>query len=298
MNWAGAAILSAGTSAAVSIFDSHLITRRLPGMRSFILMVGIFHIVPSLIFMALFPLPAGVSINIVLLTLLSGIIRTVSILILFYCLTKEEVSRVVPVTSTYPVFVAILAVPLLGEHLSSLEWLAIFIVVAGAITISFRQSPSGSFILNRLTALLFLSSLFMAVADLISKYVLGFISFWNVFWLEALLVSSVFLVISARPLVFRQIVQVKQKLSGFILFVADELFAIVGLILATWSRAEGPVSLVSTITSSRPMFVLIYALILSRFLPGFLAWQSGSWVLILRIIGIVMIVGGLAIIYL
>jgi len=75
-------------------------------------------------------------------------------------------------------------------------------------------------------------------------------------------------------------------------------FRTAGLILSTWSRAEGPVSLVSTITGSRPMFVLIYALILSRFLPGFLAWQSGRWMLAMRVIGTVMIVGGLAIIYL
>jgi uncharacterized membrane protein len=298
MNWAGTAILSAATSAAVNIFDSHLITKRLPGMRSFIFMVGIFHMIPSLVVMGLYPLPANVDIDIVLLALLSAVIRSVSILILFYCLTREEVSRVVPVMNTYPIFVAILAVPLLGEHLRSVEWFAVFIVVVGAVTVSFRQSPSGTVVVSRLTALLFVSSLLMAVADLISKYVLGFISFWNVYWLEALLISVLFIVISARSTVFKQLTRIENKLSCLILFIADELFATIGLILATWSRAEGPVSLVSTITSSRPMFVLVYALILSRLLPGFLEWQSGGLMLVFRLAGTAMIVGGLAIIYL
>jgi hypothetical protein len=58
------------------------------------------------------------------------------------------------------------------------------------------------------------------------------------------------------------------------------------------------VSLVSTIASSRPIFVVIYALILSRTSPMFLEWQSGKGMLALRLIAIAMIVSGIAIIYL
>ena len=38
---------------------------------------------------------------------------------------REEVTRVVPVIGTYPVFVALFAIPLLGERLSGLQWLAV-----------------------------------------------------------------------------------------------------------------------------------------------------------------------------
>jgi len=58
------------------------------------------------------------------------------------------------------------------------------------------------------------------------------------------------------------------------------------------------VSLVSTIISSRPIFVLTYALILNRVLPTFLEWQPGRRMLALRLIATAMIVSGIAIIHL
>jgi hypothetical protein len=65
-----------------------------------------------------------------------------------------------------------------------------------------------------------------------------------------------------------------------------------------WAMETGPVSLVSAIASSRPIFVLIYALILSRTLPMFLEWQSGKLMLAIRVVAAVLIVGGISIIYL
>jgi len=70
-------------------------------------------------------------------------------------------------------------------------------------------------------------------------------------------------------------------------------------VLLFWALETGPVSLVSAIVGgSRPVFVFIFALILSRIWPMFLEWQSGRVALILRIMATVMIVGGLTIIYL
>jgi len=65
-----------------------------------------------------------------------------------------------------------------------------------------------------------------------------------------------------------------------------------------WAMERGPVSLVSTISSSRPIFVVIYALILSRVSPMFLEWRRGKVMLALRLIATAMIVSGIAIIYL
>jgi uncharacterized membrane protein len=83
------------------------------------------------------------------------------------------------------------------------------------------------------------------------------------------------------------------------LLVLNETLAVTGIILIFWAMANGPVSLVSTITGSRPIFVLVFALILSRFRSGFLLeGQSGKGTLALRLIATAMIVGGIAIIYL
>jgi hypothetical protein len=83
---------------------------------------------------------------------------------------------------------------------------------------------------------------------------------------------------------------------GLILF--NEILAPAAIVISFWAMARGPVSLVSTLTSSRPIFVVIFALILSRLAPSFLESQSGRGMLIVRLVATVMIVGGIAIIYL
>ncbi len=205
----------------------------------------------------------------------------------------------VPVVYTYPIFVAIMAVPLLGESLYYLEWLAIIMVVAGAVTISFRQSPTGSTTWpSKLLLLLFGSSILMAMADIVSKYVLAYISPFNLFWLTTLGLSGIFLLVSLRPHIIKQLMNMKQKGPTIALVTANELIIPVAIILSFWALERGPVSLVSTIISSRPFFVLIFAIILSRIAPTFLEWQPGRRLLALRLVAIVMIISGITIIHL
>jgi len=218
---------------------------------------------------------------------------------MLYSLKREEVSRVIPVVYTYPIFVAIMAVPLLGENLYYLQWLAIIIVVAGAVMVSVRRSPHGSATwLSKPLLLLFGSSLLFAMADIATKYALAYISFWNLFWLSALCMSVIFLLVSMRPHIIRQLINMKQRNSVLALLAFNETLAPVGIVLSFWALQRGLVSLVSTIVSSRPIFVIIFALVLRRISPMFLEWQSGKRMLALRLIAITMTVGGIAIIYL
>ena len=76
------------------------------------------------------------------------------------------------------------------------------------------------------------------------------------------------------------------------------MLAPAAIALSFWAIERGPVSLVSTILSSRPIFVFIYALVLGRFFPVFLEWSSTRKALVIRVIAIAMIFGGIAIIQL
>ena len=218
---------------------------------------------------------------------------------MLYTFKKEEVSRVIPIVYTYPLFVAIMAVPLLGESLRHLEWLAIVIVVAGAVIASFRQSASGPTTWRGKTFLLLLgAALLLAMADITSKHVLASISFWNLFCINAFCMSIPWLLLSTRRHIFRQLMNMKQRNSSLAIIAFNELLSPLAIVLSLWSIERGPVSLVSTIVSSRPIFVLIYALILSRALPTFLEWQPGRRMMAYRIIATTMVVSGIVIIHL
>ncbi|MEA3253593.1 MAG: EamA family transporter [Chloroflexota bacterium] len=298
MNWISTAILAAAIMGMVSILDSHLLSRRMPGLRAFLLPVGIIHLVYGSLLFVFFPLPEGAAAGPVLVAVASAMLRTAAVFIILDSLKREEVSQVIPVVYTYPVFVAVMAGPLLGESLNSLQWLAIAMVVLGAVMSSVEQVPSGSFHWRSRMLILFASSLLLAAADVASKYALASISFWNMCWIGAFCMSGTFLLISVRPHVIRQLINMKQRNSAMRLIALDEVLAPLGILLSFWALERGPVSLVSAILSSRPAFVLMAALILSRLSPVFLLWRSGRAMLILRLIATAMVVGGIAIIYL
>lgn len=299
MDWVSIAILSAAIFAVVNIVDSHLLSKRLPSLRAFLLPVGVFQLTFGLLIFWLFPLPKGTDALPILVAVASGLCRATAASAMLYSLRREEVSRVIPVIYAYPILVAIIAVPLLGETLAYLQWLAIIIVVAGAVMVSIKQNPSGTTVwLGKPFLLLLGSSLFFALADIASKYALNYISFWNMFSITVFCLSGSFLLFSARPSVINQLVNMKGRNSSLALLSFNEILAPTASVLSLLAMKSGPVSLVSTIIGSRPLFVVIFAFILSRVLPRFLNWQSDGGMLVLRLVAIAMIFTGIAIIYL
>lgn len=298
IDWASLAILSAALLGVVHVVDSHLITRRMPSLRAYLLPLGLAVLVFGLVVIYLFPLPRSLAAGALIAAIVSGILRTTSLGIVLYALKTEEVSRVIPVLHTYPVFVAMMAVPLLGEALSYLEWMAIVVVVTGVVMVSVRLSPGNSVAwFSKTFFLLVGSSLLMATADVASKYALGGLSFWNMFAINNFCLAAIFLLISLRPHILRQLANIRQG-KAVALLALNEILAALGMLLLFWAMQRGPVSLVSTIVSSRPIFVFIYALALSRISPAFLVGHADRRTQIMRLIGIMMIFGGITIIYL
>jgi len=298
MDWVTLAILSTATLGVVNIFDSHLISKRMPSFRVYLLLVGAVMLTYGLVLFFLFPLPPDISPRILLVAIGQGFGRILGVILMLYVFRTEEVSRAVPVVYAYPIFVALMSAPLLGESLSLLEWLAVFIVVAGAVIVSIRRSLSGAIALGKPFLLLVGSALLFAVTDVASKYVLSQLSFLSLFWLSAFCMAVVSFTISVRPDTFRQLGEMRRKRPAIGLLIFAESISVVGIILSLWAIQLGPVALVSTINASRPIFVVFFALVLSRTSPMFLEFAPGKGLLALRLVASAMIVSGIAIIYL
>ncbi|NIM99130.1 MAG: hypothetical protein GTO24_13930, partial [candidate division Zixibacteria bacterium] len=190
--------------------------------------------------------------------------------------------------------------PLLGESISPLQWVAIIIVVGGAVTVSFKQNPFGAAVFpGRPFLALAIASLLLALGDITSKYALAYFSFWNMFSVNAFSIFGLFFVFSMRPHVLRQLKDMRQRNRSLGLMAFNESLMPVALTGSFWALSMGPVSLVSTIISSRPIFVAIYAAILNHISPRFLVQSTTSKaMLVFRLIATAMIVGGISIIYL
>ena len=298
MDWAGMAIISAALLGVASVIDSHLLSKRLPSVRAFLLPVSFIHLTYSTVWFYMYPLPEGLGMIPLLAIIGSGVFRTAAILIMLNILKKEEVSRVIPIIYTSPIFVAVLAVPLLNESLSLLQWVAIVIVVVGAVLITAERSPAGARRgVGRMFLLLFVSSLLWAISDICRKYALDFMSPMNGFCISTFVMAGTFLLVSLRPVIIKQLRDVAQKKHVFGYILLDETVSVIGIVLQFRAMEKGPVSLVATIIGSRPVFVALYSIALSFILPEFLIRFPNKKVMAIRLVAIAMIFAGISIIY-
>jgi bacterial/archaeal transporter family protein len=296
VSWIHAALVSAAIMAVVSVFDSHLVSKRFAGIRPFMLLVGCIHLAFAIVLSVAAPLPSGAGTTFVGMGFLSSFIRTGAIIILLDGLRHREVSTVIPVIYTYPMFVAVIAFLWLGERLAWQQWLAIAIVASGAVLISLNREPSRVQMGRPRSMLIVLASLLFALADVTGKVALEQIDFWNLFWIGAMVMGGVFLVVSLRPRVIRSVVTLPERGRTLALVALNEVIAPVGIVISYWALQRGPVSLVSTLLSTRPLFVLLFALLLSRWAPGFLYWSGGRRLVAVRVIATLMIVAGVSVI--
>ena len=251
------------------------------------------HLGAALIILGLHPFPEGVDAIPLLVAIASGLVRSVGVVLMFQVMRSEEVSRVIPVINIFPIFVAILAVPLLGETLGYLQWLAILMTVAGAVFISIRRGAEGGRVrLHKSFLLLLAASLSMGLANIASKYALNYISFWNMYSINDICVSGVFILLAVRPRIIKEIKEMSSRNHILALLTFDEGLVIIGLVLGFWAMQQGPISLVSTILSVRPFFVFIYALALSRLFPAVLGEHFSRGIIMVKIVSIALVVGG------
>ena len=207
----------------------------------------------------------------------------------------EEASRASAIIHTFPVFVAVLAVVFLGETLASGQWVAILVVVAGAIIISVWGSRGGKIIrLNKAFPIQIGASMFTAAGLLTGKYALEELPVWFVYSTRQYGMGIMFAFLW-RPGAFEELFGALRSWRTFLLlFLAEYSLAPLAVLLNVTAISLGPVSLVSTMTATRPLFVFIYGTILStsafRLLDEPLDWRTLS----VKLVDIVMIVGGIA----
>jgi len=298
LDWVTSTILSAAIIGIAIVIESHIISKRMPSFRAYLLVLGILVLLINVVLACLFPLPPNIGLWPLLMAVLSGITKAAAVIIMLYLMKKEEVSLVIPIINTYPIFVALIAIPTLKATITSLQWLAILIVVFGVLLASIR-SLTGTKItwLGKPLILLAGSSILWAVSDIQAKYALDYMSTWNMFWISHIFHALAFLGVSFRRSVFREIIYYQKRKSALIMVFLNEAIFVTALILFYWSMQRGPVSLVSVIYSSRILFVFLYAVIISRFSSFLLEQHTAGATLLVRFIAVSLITSGIIIIY-
>jgi len=299
INWVTLSVLSTAVMGFISVFDAHMIQRRMPGWRTFMLGIGIFIFAYTSVLLGAIPIPRGVGTEAWVAAVTAGVLRGVVFAIMLRTMHVEEVTRVVPVVGTYPVFVALFAMPLLGEQLSSLQWLAVALAVGGAVLVSVKRDGRGGrpFISGTFWKLA-AAAVLLAFSDVSNKYALEHLPLWNVYAVSSFCMALVFGSITLRRSVLRDLRDMPQRSLNIFLVFLNVAVAMLGIWLLFEAMDRGPVSLVSAVASSRHVFVFVYGLLLGGIVTRFIDWDKSRLSLFLRFGATLMIAGGIALIYL
>ncbi len=166
-----------------------------------------------------------------------------------------------------------MAVLFLGVSLWWLQWLAIALVVFGAIAISMRSSDLGIGFGIRPTFLVILfGAILIGSGQLLLKEGSADQSVWSLMAFRGLGLFTAMFFPYARPSTFAELYRYMKSASrAGAIVLNDGIGPFVGNLLLLWAIAIGPISLVSGVVASRPVFVLLITvgigLLASRLLP-------------------------------
>ncbi len=295
MDWVIVSIVSAAAFGVVSVLDKVILMRYTPSAHSFIVITGLLQLPGAIVVILVAPLesiPAGAWLT----AFLSGFLWGTSLVVMFWVMNRRDVSQVIPVISTSPVFVAILSVFFLDETLSALHWIAILVTVGGAALISLRSAGQTSrFVLDAAFYLLFFGSLLVAGGQFLSKLALEDMNLWNLLVIRTLGLSSACVLLMARPSLLRELRQVLSSRRGAGLFVLNEGgIAFVATVLTLWGIMLGPVALAVTLMSTRPLFVFVFSVAMSAAFWRLLDEPLDRATLARKLVSTAMITGGIS----
>jgi len=261
--WVLFALFSTAVWAIVNVIDKNVVSKKIKNLGTVLIFDGIGAIIASLVILFIFGIVVP-EINILIISILSGLLWIPAGYLYYKALQKDEVSRVVPIFLTIPIFTAILAAVFLGEIFTLPIYLGIMLVVAGAILISIKISENFKF--GKGFWFILGASLIITVESLMLKFALGSYDFQTVFyWNRIGVILGIIPVFLIYKKSFFNTIKTKLKYGGIVTF--SNLISEVALIVFIFAMSLGPLTLVTTIGATQPLFVLIMAVGLSILFP-------------------------------
>ena len=298
MSWVVLALAGAAISGIVSIFDKTVIYRYATTPHTLPLLIGIAQTFVGLVVLAVVRVPEGAEWAPVLWALVSGVVFGLSAQFLIRVLYWNEVSRTIPIFQSYPIFTAIYAFFFLGEDLGLVEWLAVAVVVAGAVLISYRP---GSFslrnlLLDKAFVLLMIGSAIHGSAHVFGKVAVDELPVLFTHALRSLGLGGVFLIFNLRSRPLDDVRTFVRTRSPALRFVAmnELVIATVGLLLLLWALALGPAALVTALSGARAFFLVVYSTVLALIWRGALGEITTRGVIAVKLASTALIVVGVA----
>lgn len=287
------AILSAAIFGVTNYIDKFLLEKHSISPTIMTIYSGLFAFVAGLIILLItgfYP----IDLKSLLILLTSGFLTAIYLLPYYKALTFDETSLVVPLLQTYPVFVLILGSMLLGETLSYSQYFGSFLIILAGVLLSAKSTKGNIFKLRKSFFYIMLSSFLFAVAQILYKFGVTEIPFWNTLPFEGFGIAigalAVFLFRNNKEIFKKETKRFKKQVLLFI--GINEFFYILARYTGYFAISLISVGLVSVLAGFQPLFTLIYGIILSLWFPYIVKEVITKKTLGLKLASILMIILG------
>ncbi len=289
MLWVIFSVLAALSWAIVAIFDKYVLTKLIRNPVIPLIFLGVISALASVFVYFIYGW-SSLSIANIFVAFAAGIGYICGVLFYLKATKIEEISRVVPLIYLAPIFTLIFAGLFLGEVFTVAKYAGIFLLVAGAVMISSKNLANIT--LGKAFWLMLLADILFSANYSLTKYMLNFTDYWTVFSYTRLGI-----VIAVVPLFY---INYSDLLSAtyehgkkaIAVFSLDEIFRLLGALLATVAASLGPIALVNALLSVEAFFVLAFIITLSMFYPKVLKEKIGKSAVLLKFIAIFMMLVG------
>lgn len=225
-----------------------------------------------------------------LVSIFSGVMMFFGIVIYFKALKREELSRIIPLFSTSAIFTLLIATVFLSEIFTIDKYFGIALLVAGSFLISYKpHKRKGRF--SEAYFLMLTSSFIYAATYSIIKYLSLSMDFVSIFALSELgigLSALISFAIHRKEIIT---LWTKNRKIIFLIIIAS-FFAFAGYLLFYNAISQGPVSLVVALNETEGFFVLLYATLISIFMPSVIKEETKGSVVALKLLAIAIIFAG------
>lgn len=187
----------------------------------------------------------------------------------YKALQDDDTSIVTSLFDLGKIFVPILAFFIVKERLSLIQYLGFIVLILGSTLLTIHHSKK-KFKFTKALPYMMLVSFILAFESVIYKYIFettdwatGFI--WPMVT-SFLIIIPILLFRKYRKMIKSHYKDFKTKIH---LFVIEELLTFGGSAASTFAISLAPVTLVESIDSFQPFFVLIYAILFSKIFPKY-----------------------------
>ena len=229
--------------------------------------------------------------------LASGACIAFAVILLQRTLYTEEVSRVVPITQSSPVFTVLLALLILDESLSIIQCIGITATVLGSILITLKlDSNTSRIFLHKSFYPLMFSAFLFGSASVAGKFAVEQLPVLYTQGLRNVTFGLILLLYASRSEVFTEVKGLIHKRSPALILVMVNQFvtAQVGSIMLLWALSLGPASLVTAVAASRALIAFMYRICLTMTWGNLLGEDTSSDSVLIKLLSTALIVVGIA----